>query len=381
MGHLHSSREISGQIQSLQTGESPQDEASPGWSPDPAQWPPESTQWHQCQTQVLRSVCRWSAGTRTESSLHTAYCDLVQNASHFVYIENQFFVSGMDQDDVVGNRIAEAIYRRILQAHARKEAFLVMIVLPLLPAFDGPMAPKAGSTLTSIMYFQFQTLRTLRKKLEEAGIDPDEHLNCYGLRKHALLDGQCVTEQIYVHSKVMVVDEQVVIIGSANINDRSLLGMRDSEIDVVVWDAELSDCALAGQRWQGKGAASQLRRALFAQHMGWTSEDLDGRFADPLGEATLLEIRRIAKQNTDVYETLFGAIPSNGVKSWAALAARRAASGVKEGDVTKLPTEEELELLSKVQGHLVEFPLDFLVEEDLAPSSLSLGGMAPDVYT
>lgn len=35
---------------------------------------------------------------------------------------------------------------------------------------------------------------------------------------------------IYVHSKGMIVDDEYVIIGSANINQRSLEGTRDSEI-------------------------------------------------------------------------------------------------------------------------------------------------------
>jgi len=42
-----------------------------------------------------------------------------------------------------------------------------------------------------------------------------------------------VTEQIYVHTKLMIVDDTVAIIGSANINDRSIAGNRDSEIAVV----------------------------------------------------------------------------------------------------------------------------------------------------
>lgn len=36
--------------------------------------------------------------------------------------------------------------------------------------------------------------------------------------------------QIYVHSKVMIVDDRISVIGSSNINDRSLLGSRDSEV-------------------------------------------------------------------------------------------------------------------------------------------------------
>ncbi len=44
------------------------------------------------------------------------------------------------------------------------------------------------------------------------------------------MNGKYVTEQIYVHSKLIVVDDKMAIIGSANINDRSLLGNRDSEL-------------------------------------------------------------------------------------------------------------------------------------------------------
>lgn len=35
---------------------------------------------------------------------------------------------------------------------------------------------------------------------------------------------------IYVHAKGMIVDDEYVIIGSANINERSLDGSRDTEI-------------------------------------------------------------------------------------------------------------------------------------------------------
>lgn len=42
------------------------------------------------------------------------------------------------------------------------------------------------------------------------------------------MDGVPVSELVYVHSKLMIVDDEKVLIGSANINDRSLLGSRDS---------------------------------------------------------------------------------------------------------------------------------------------------------
>ena len=50
------------------------------------------------------------------------------------------------------------------------------------------------------------------------------------LRTHSTLLNTPVTELIYVHSKLLIVDDRLVICGSANINDRSLLGDRDSEV-------------------------------------------------------------------------------------------------------------------------------------------------------
>ena len=41
---------------------------------------------------------------------------------------------------------------------------------------------------------------------------------------------------VYVHAKMMIIDDNVAIIGSANINDRSMQGSRDSEIAVYLQD-------------------------------------------------------------------------------------------------------------------------------------------------
>jgi len=49
-----------------------------------------------------------------------------------------------------------------------------------------------------------------------------------------LPSGVPVTETLYIHSKLMIVDDMFVVLGSANINDRSQLGTRDSEIAVFV---------------------------------------------------------------------------------------------------------------------------------------------------
>ena len=56
-------------------------------------------------------------------------------------------------------------------------------------------------------------------------------VNC--LRNHAVFGEIPVMNQIYVHSKLMIVDDRVCICGSANINERSQLGDRDSEVRLV----------------------------------------------------------------------------------------------------------------------------------------------------
>ncbi len=48
---------------------------------------------------------------------------------------------------------------------------------------------------------------------------------------------------VYVHSKLMVVDDAYAIVGSANLNQRSLDGDRDSEL---VIGAHQPGCALRG---------------------------------------------------------------------------------------------------------------------------------------
>lgn len=41
--------------------------------------------------QLVRSSADWSSGILAEHSIQTAYKEIIRNAQHFVYIENQFF--------------------------------------------------------------------------------------------------------------------------------------------------------------------------------------------------------------------------------------------------------------------------------------------------
>jgi len=190
-----------------------------------------------CRCQVVRSVGPWSAGTtQIEGSIHNAYFSLIEKAEHFVYIENQFFISGLSGDDTIKNRVLEALYRRILRAEKEKKHFRVIIVIPLLPGFQGGIDDGGAASVRAIMHWQYRTIcrgpNSIFKNLYDVvGSKAHDYISFYGLRAHGRLGdgGPLVTNQIYVHSKLMIIDDRIALIGSANINDRSLLGSRDSE--------------------------------------------------------------------------------------------------------------------------------------------------------
>jgi len=83
------------------------------------------------------------------------------------------------------------------------------------------------------------------------------------MRNWSVLMGKLVQEIIYVHSKLMIVDDKYVICGSANINDRSLLGKRDSEIAAVIKDEEFLDSILNKKQVKVGRYAYSLRKKIF----------------------------------------------------------------------------------------------------------------------
>ena len=111
-------------------------------------------------------------------------------------------------------------------------------------------------------------LKTLRP-----GVDPSAYVSFYSLRQEGrLANGRRITEQVYVHSKLLIVDDCVAVIGSANINDRSLSGERDSEVMAVVVDSTRVPSRMAGMPWEARGFAYSLRQRLWRQHLGLMEE-------------------------------------------------------------------------------------------------------------
>ena len=200
--------------------------------------------------QVLRSSGEWSAGLKkTENSILKAYYDLIENSKHYIYIENQFFISKAWTEkekedcphsisDIVKNEIALYLRRRVEKAYLNKENFKIFIFLPLLPGFDGE--PEYSRTIQVILKHTYASicrnygLSIIEELTKVMGVQWKNYIGFYSLRNHALVNNVPKTEILYIHSKLMIIDDTKVLIGSANINDRSMLGKRDSEFAVLI---------------------------------------------------------------------------------------------------------------------------------------------------
>nr|XP_018678171.1 PREDICTED: phospholipase D zeta 1-like isoform X1 [Musa acuminata subsp. malaccensis] len=345
----------------------------------------------QCRCQVLRSVGQWSAGTsQTEESIHNAYTSLIEKAEHFIYIENQFFISGLSGDVIIRNRVLEALCQRIMRAEKEKKCFRVIIIIPLLPGFQGGIDDGGAASVRAIMHWQYRTIcrgpnSILQNLYDIMGPKVHEFISFYGLRSYGRLcdGGHLVTNQIYVHSKLMIVDDRVALVGSANINDRSLLGSRDSEIGVLIEDKEFVESYMNGNPWKAGKFSLSLRLSLWQEHLGLRAEEIS-QIRDPVTNATYRDIwTATAKTNTMIYQDVFSCVPSDLIHSRAAFRQNTNIWKEKLGHTTidlgitpeKLETYQNgnvkhtdpMERLQSIRGHLVSFPLDFMCNEDLRP--------------
>jgi len=205
------------------------------------------------RAQIVRSVAHWSAGVpHPESSIHHAMLSAITNAKKFIFVGNQYFISSINRPSPK-NRLLKALHRRISEAIRRNENFKVMVVLPVYPAGD-----LNSPTTTYIIQYVYMSIVRFKSSLldrlqrEFPLVDLEQYITFHSLRSWGVLNGKPVTEQVYVHAKIMIVDDRTLIVGSANINDRSLRGTRDSEICAVVEEEEAYwiESTMGGEDWK-----------------------------------------------------------------------------------------------------------------------------------
>lgn len=236
-----------------------------------------------CEMQICRSAGPWSMGTpdKIEHSIQNAYLKAIQMSEHFVYIENQFFITSTTVNDVkIENNIGDALVHRIIKAHKDRTPWKCCIVIPLLPGFTFPVDHSDASAIRIILECQNRTIargpNSIFSRLRKEGIEPEDYISVFSLRNWAKMRGDVLTtEQVYIHGKVCIVDDRLAIIGSANINERSQRGDRDSELAAVIRDTDMIDGTMAGRPFKFGRFAHTLRVRLMREHLGVDVDALD----------------------------------------------------------------------------------------------------------
>lgn len=253
-----------------------------------------------------------------EKSIQTAYIQAIRAARHFIYIENQYFLGSSyawpsyknaGADNLIPMELALKIASKIRAG----ERFAVYIVIPMWP--EG--VPNTAS-VQEILYWQSQTMQMMYglvaeelKKMQIEGSHPHDYLNFYCLGNREELptkemsrstsqlpangDSSLASQKsrrfmIYVHAKGMIVDDEYVIVGSANINQRSLDGTRDTEIAMGAYQPHHS--------WETKKKHPRAevygyRMSLWAEHLG----KLDDSFEEPQNLDCVKSVNEIAEEN------------------------------------------------------------------------------------
>ncbi|KMT12174.1 hypothetical protein BVRB_5g101220 [Beta vulgaris subsp. vulgaris] len=253
-----------------------------------------------------------------DMSIQAAYVHAIRSAQHYIYIENQYFLgSSYNWDSYrdlgANNLIPVEIALKIASKIRAHERFAAYIVVPMWPEGD----PK-GLPTQRILFWQYKTMQmmyeTIYKALVETGMDttyePQDFLNFFCLGKREVSDeisaGNSDTPlngntpqalstknrrfMIYVHSKGMIVDDEYVILGSANINQRSMEGTRDTEIAMGAYQPHYT---WATKHSNPHGQVYGYRMSLWAEHLA----KLEECFTHPESVECVRRVRTLGEQN------------------------------------------------------------------------------------
>ena len=229
-----------------------------------------------------------------------------------------------DQNTEAQHIIPREIAQRVVESISQKKLFKVYIVIPMFPEGD-----PSSLSVQEILYWQYRTMETMYRRIaqaiktfvsfddvnqEQTGRHPTDYLSFYCLGKREGHD-ECPSESlekpksgtqaesvraslrhpIYLHSKMSIFDDEYVLIGSANINQRSLDGSRDSEIAIGGYQPDISQPRFYNDR--KKGAVHAYRMALWANHFGKTLAE----FSDPSTDECLEKVKELTSNYWSKY--------------------------------------------------------------------------------
>lgn len=201
-------------------------------------WPVDKIDFAKMEAAIARTHPHTAAHDGVQE-VHQMYLDLISKAEHFIYIENQY-LSTLD--------IAHALNKQL----RLKKTLKVLIV----------------SSFNPQGIFESEALWAGRidfKKILEKDIEPDRvRIVCSGIEN--------ADKPLYkrIHSKIFIVDDKYLSVGSANISNRSMA--LDTECDLI----------LAGDTDQSRRHISRVRNDLLGEHCGRSPEEISDMFRKPV---------------------------------------------------------------------------------------------------
>lgn len=274
---------------------------------------------------------------KVDSSVHKGMVHHIRNAQHSIYIESQYFLSSSflwkeKKTSKCCNLIAAEIAFKICEKIEAGERFAAYIVVPMWPE-----GLPDSSSVQDILWYQSLTMKSMYKRIQEsidrvrkklkaegdgsetafADVMATDYLNFYCLANReteeggqdnvtstrvngsltsAVAPGPLNTTRrhlVYTHSKMTIVDDAVLLCGSANINQRSLDGSRDSELLMGSWQENY----LATKDDVAHGDVHGFRLHCWA-HLTGKMEDV---FRKPSSLECVRRVNSIAKKNWSMY--------------------------------------------------------------------------------
>ena len=223
-----------------------------------------------CPIAIARTLPEMD-GQKSVREIESLSIDLIAAAEKYIYVESQYFASAV---------IARAIAERLSEPAGPE----VIIFNP--QSAEG--------------WLESEIMNSSRARLYEAVKARDKYD-----RFRMFHPFNAAGTPIYVHAKILIVDDQYIRIGSSNFNNRSL-GF-DSECDVALDASATEGSAVAGQ-------IARVRNDLLAEHLGRDESDVSKSIAETGSLIATIDALRKTGGTLRPYQT-----PDiNAVEAWLA---------------------------------------------------------------
>lgn len=173
---------------------------------------------------------RWHRSEDNTSELQDAHLLAIQKAERFIYMENQYFIGSRftKKDQVVEspNRVIDEIAKKIIEKHKANQPFHFYCLLPFHPNGKLNSIKPSAYIVHTLLRKTWKSMEYFIDKVNKATNGQAEKYITF-MNAGKLVNGQF--HQHYNHAKLMIVDDNEMLIGSANNNERSMVGDRDSE--------------------------------------------------------------------------------------------------------------------------------------------------------